>query len=327
MNRDVLTASLKEHARSLGFDLVGACPAAESPAWQRFRAWLDSGFAGQMEYLNRRAEARRHPRGVLPGARSVLVLATNYRTVEPIGPGPGQASVSRYAWGTDYHQVLRARLRRLAELHRRLVPGERARGVVDTAPLLERDCARRAGLGWIGKNTMLINRQFGSWLSLAALLTTAELVYDEPAAAEHCKGCRACLEACPTGALVAPYQLDARRCISYLSMEHAGPIDGQFHPSIGMRLFGCDTCQEACPHNRQTPCSTVPQFRPRDGMNPVDLDALVSLDAAGFAARFGDTPVARAGQERLRRNAAICGQAIRTTASAPGANPPGSAPG
>lgn len=327
MNPASLTQALKECARSLGFDLVGACPAVEPATWGQFCAWLGAGFAGQMDYLKRHAEARRHPSGILSGARSVLMLATNYRTVEPVPAGPGQGGVSRYAWGADYHDVIRARLQRLAELHRRLVPAERARGVVDTAPLLERDFARQAGLGWIGKNTMLINRQFGSWLFLAALLTTAELVYDKPSTTDHCKGCRACLEACPTGALVEPYLLDARRCISYLSMEHAGPISEAFHPSIGTRLFGCDACQEACPHNRQTACSTVPQFRPRDAMNPVDLDAIMSLDAVGFDSRFGDTPLARAGHERLLRNGAICRQFRRTTVPARGANLPGSAPG
>ena len=309
MNAAELTQALKEYARRVGFDLAGACPAVAPPGWQRFRAWLDAGFAGQMHYLERRADARRHPRGVLPGARSVLVLAANYRTVEPGAPGLGQGRVSRYAWGADYHAVLRRRLRLVGALHRRLAPGERARGVVDTAPLLEREFARMAGLGWIGKNTMLINRRFGSWLVLAALLTTAELAYDEPFATEHCRGCRACLQACPTGALVEPYRLDARRCISYLSMEHAGPIPDEFHRPMDARLFGCDACQEACPHNKQTPCSADPQFRPRDGMNPVELGPFGSLDAAGFAARFGDTPLVRAGLERIRRNAAICGEA------------------
>ncbi len=305
MNAADLTRMLKEHARSLGFDLVGACPAVEPPAWDRFRAWLDAGLAGQMDYLERHAEARRHPRGVLPGARSVLMLGANYRTVEPAAPGPGQGSVSRYAWGTDYHAVIRRRLRRLGELHRRLVPDERARGVVDTAPLLEREFARMAGLGWIGKNTMLINRQFGSWLFLAALLTTAELAYDPPVATDHCRGCRACLDACPTGAILEPYRLDARRCVSYLSIEHAGPIAEEFQQPMGRRLFGCDACQEACPHNKKTPCSTAPQFRPRDGMNPADLRAFRSLNGTEFSARFGDTLLSRAGYERLFRNAGI----------------------
>lgn len=300
-----LTIALKQHARRLGFDLAGACPAVELPGWRRFRAWLDAGFAGQMRYLERHAEARRHPRGVLSGARSVLVLAANYRTVEPVAPGPGQGSVSRYAWGADYHTVLRARLRRLGALHRRLVPHERARGVVDTAPLLEREVARMAGLGWIGKNTLLINRRFGSWLVLAALLTTAELAYDEPETADPCKGCRACVNACPTGAIVEPYQIDARRCLSYLSMEYAGPIAAEFHAPMGARLFGCDACQEACPHNRNTPCTTEPQFRPRDGMNPVDLAAIRPLDAAGFQARFSDSAIAWAGHERMVRNASM----------------------
>ncbi len=306
MNPADLTLALKEYARRLGFDLAGACPAVQPLGWQRFRAWLEAGFAGQMQYLHRHAEARRHPRHVLPGARSALVLAVNYRTVEPVPPGVGQASVSRYAWGTDYHLVLRGQLRRLVELHRQLAPDERARAVVDTAPLLEREYAQMAGLGWIGKNTMLINRQFGSWLFLAVLLTTAELSYDAPTATEHCKGCRRCLEACPTGAIVEPYRLDARRCLSYLSMEFSGALADEFRAVNGRRLFGCDACQEVCPHNRQTPCTINRHFRPRAGMNPVDLGVLAGLSAAEFDSCFGDTPLSRAGHNRLHRNATAC---------------------
>ncbi len=322
MNPNELTQLLKERARTLGFDLAGACPAVESSLWPHFRAWLDAGFAGEMQYLERHAQVRRHPHGVLPNVRSVLVLAMNYRTAEPIAPGPKQGSVSRYAWGADYHRVIRTRLRRLGELHRRLVPGERARGVVDTAPFPEREFARMAGLGWIGRNTMLINRRFGSWLFLAALLTTAELAHDEPTTTDHCKGCRACLEACPTGAIVAPYQIDACRCISYLTMEHSGPIPAEFHQPMGARIFGCDRCQEVCPHNKTTPRSEEPSFRPRNGMNPVDLTVMGNLDVAGFDLQFGDTPLARAGYARIVRNATLCRRFTDTTVPPRGANLP-----
>ncbi len=321
-----LTQALKEHALSLGFDLAGACPAVPPLTWQPFRDWLDAGFAGQMRYLARHAEARRDPQSILPDARGMLVLAANYRTVEPVAPGPGQACVSRYAWGSDYHKVIRERLRSLAQLHRRLVPNERARGVVDTAPLLEREFARLAGLGWIGKNTLLINRRFGSWLCLAAFLTTAELAYDQPWETDHCRNCRACLDACPTGALVEPYRLDARRCLSYLSMEHAGDIAAEFHQPLGARLFGCDACQEACPHNKQTPCTAEPQFRPRDGMNPVDLKGVQSLDPTEFQSRFGETSLAWAGYDKILRNAAVIDRVSRTTGPTRGPSLPPLAP-
>ncbi len=307
-----LTQALKEEAIALGFELVGACPAIEPPGWPRFREWLDAGCAGQMAYLSRHADARRHPSSILPGVRSVLVVATNYRTVEPAVPVAGEARVSRYAWGGDYHRIIRGRLHSLGQFHRRLMPDQRARGVVDTAPLLEREFARMAGLGWIGKNTMLINRQFGSWLLLGALLTTAELAYDTPYESEYCRNCRACLDACPTRALQEPYRLDARLCISYLSMEHTGAIAAEFREPFDSRLFGCDACQEVCPHNKHTPCSPVPEFQPRDDMNPIDLHGVKSLDEAAFRARFGETSLAWAGYEKLLRNAALI-EGVRRT--------------
>ena len=222
MNAASLTAALKQESLRLGFDLAGATPAAAPPDFERFRQWLSDGYAGQMHYLAERLDAYRHPNRVLDGAKSVLMLGMNYRTVEPAEAGPGQARVSRYAWGTDYHEVLRRRLHALADVHRRLVPRAQVRGVVDTAPLLERQYGQLAGLGWIGKNTTLINRIFGSWFFLAALLSTEELEYDEPGDAGGCGSCRACLDACPTGALGGPYRLDARKCISYLTIELRG---------------------------------------------------------------------------------------------------------
>jgi epoxyqueuosine reductase len=196
-------------------------------------------------------------------------------------------------------------LHKLADFHRQLAPEEQVRGVVDTAPLLEREFGRLAGLGWIGKNTLLINRQFGSWFFLAALLTTAELVCDQPCETDHCGTCRACLDACPTGALAEPYRCDARRCISYLTIEHRGPIPPEFHAAIGNRLFGCDACQSACPWNRATPSTPDPAFHPRPGMNPVDLAELRQLDEAAFRQRFSGTPLLRARREGLLRNAEV----------------------
>jgi epoxyqueuosine reductase len=246
---------------------------------------------------------------VLNGVRSVVVLAMNYRTDEPAAASgeipPGFGRVSRYAWGTDYHDVIRERLDALAAWLRHRVPSARVRGVVDTAPLLEREFAQLAGLGWIGKNTLLLNKQLGSWFFLAALLTDAELEHDEPFAADHCGTCRACLDACPTNAFLDAYVLDARRCISYLSIELRESIPHDLRSGIGNWLFGCDVCQDVCPWNHRAPQSTEPAFKPLDDANPMELAGLFDLDEAAFRARFRHTPLWRAKRRGLLRNAAI----------------------
>jgi epoxyqueuosine reductase len=312
MDAPSLTAALKEKARQLGFDLAGAAPAAPTPDIEFLENWLIAGMPGEMSFFSKRIEAYRDPNLILPGVKSILMLGVNYRTVDPIPPGPGQAAVSRYAWGADYHQVVRERLRELADFLRDLVPRCGVRGVVDTAPLLERAYARRAGLGWIGKNTLLINERFGSWIFLAALLTTEMLQYDEPGddlpEQVLCGECRLCIEACPTGALEAPYRLDARKCVSYLTVESRGSIPEELRGSCGKRLFGCDACQDACPRNRGTPASGEKSFQPRLGMNPVDLAELTALDEAGFRRRFLDTPIWRIKHAGLLRNAAAAAE-------------------
>lgn len=300
-----LTEALKQEARRLGFDLAGACSAVSPPGFERLQEWLDAGYAGQMRYLADRAEAYRHPRHVLDGVRSLLMLACVYRTDEPSEPQPGQGRVSRYAWGTDYHDLIHERLRALAEFHKRLRPEAGVRGVIDTAPLLEREFAQRAGLGWIGKNTLLLNRSLGSWFFLAALLTTETLDEDEPFAADHCGTCRACLDACPTGALVDAHRLDARKCISYLTIELREPIPRELRAPMGDWLFGCDVCQEVCPWNRRAPATDEPALRPLAESNPMELAALFSLDDAAFRSRFRGTPLWRPKRRGLLRNAAI----------------------
>jgi epoxyqueuosine reductase len=302
-----LTAALKQKAFSLGFDLAEAAPIhARETDFSRLEKWLERGHAGQMLYFADRLEAYRNPNLVLEGVKSVLMLAVNYRTVDPSESRAGQGRVSRYAWGGDYHDLIHKRLHELADFFQELAPSGRARGVVDTAPFLERAFAARAGLGWIGKNTTLINRKFGSWLFLAALLTTEELDYEEPLIQDHpCADCRACLDACPTGALLTPYTLDARRCISYLTIEHRGEVPEELKNQIGDRLFGCDACQEACPWNRRTPTTTEKTYYPREGMNPIDLAEIQHLDEETFRRRFRDTPLWRAKLEGIKRNAAI----------------------
>ena len=336
MTPQSLTAALKEESRRLGFKAAGVCPAVSPPGIGHFHRWLADGFAGEMSYLADRVDAYSHPRQVLDGARSILMLAASYRTVGPAETAAGHGRVSRYAWGTDYHDVLRRRLRGLADFHCRLTPQAGVRGVVDTAPLLEREFAQLAGLGWIGKNTLLLNRDLGSWFFLAALLTTEELAYDQPFPSEHCGTCRACLDACPTGALVDAYRLDARKCISYLTIELRGSIPAPLRERQGEWLFGCDICQEVCPWNRRGPSSeekgdsrhlcddhagmvpafgpfrqmgTVPffrpDFRPAPGMNPVELADLFLLDDEAFRQRFRHTPLWRPRRRGLLRNAAI----------------------
>ncbi len=305
MNTHSLTAGLKDEAHRLGFDLVGVCRAVTPPQLDEFRRWIDSGYAGRMDYMVDRAEAYQHPRHVLDGVSSIVMLGVNYRTAEPAPVSPGQGVLSRYAWGTDYHDLIRDRLHSLADFHRQQAPAAGVRGVVDTAPLAEREFAQLAGLGWIGKNTMLINRKLGSWLFLAALLTTEELEPDEPTETDRCGTCRACLDACPTEALIDAYQCDARRCISYLTIELRESIPAELRSPIGDRLFGCDACQEVCPWNRQTPVANEPGFQPAPELNPVDPLALFALDDEQFRKRFRHTPLWRGRRRAILRNAAI----------------------
>ena len=307
-NATELTAGLKEQAKRLGFALSGVCPAVNPPGFDRFRGWLNDGFAGEMRYLTDRAKAYEHPRHVLDGVRSVVMLAMPYRTAEPELAEAGQGKVSRYAWGQDYHDLIWRRLDELAAWMADQSSGRRVRGVVDTAPLLEREFAQLAGLGWIGKNTLLLNPELGSWFFLAALLTDVDLEYDEPFAADHCGSCTACLDACPTDAFVAPYVLDARKCISYLTIELRSQIPEPLREGIGDWLFGCDVCQDVCPwntrgHNAAYTDEAV--FQPAEGMNPIDLVPLFYLDDEAFRRRFRYTPLWRAKRRGLLRNAAI----------------------
>ncbi|MGC3969081.1 MAG: tRNA epoxyqueuosine(34) reductase QueG [Pirellulales bacterium] len=218
-DRAELTTQLKAEARRLGFALSGIAPAVTPSGLGRFHEWLASGYAGTMRYLEDRAAAYEHPRSVLEGVRSVVMLAMPYRTTEPEPTTAGFGRVSRYAWGEDYHDLIHDRLHQLADWLRATSVGAKVRGVVDTAPLLEREFAQLAGLGWIGKNTLLLNRKLGSWFFLAGLLTDVELAYDSEHETDHCGTCTACLDACPTEAFVGPYVLDARKCISYTTIE------------------------------------------------------------------------------------------------------------
>ena len=305
MDRISLTDELKSAASRLGFELLGVCPAVSPEGLSRFHEWLAAGYAGEMHYLPARGQAYAHPRYVLDGARSILMLALNYRTVEPAETQPGHGRVSRYAWGADYHDLIRRRLDELAEFLRRQSATARVRAVVDTAPLLEREFAQMAGLGWIGKNTLLLNKHSGSWFFLAALLTDLELQYDRPDPADHCGTCRRCLDACPSGAFVDAYVLDARKCISYLTIESRQPFPRELRSSVGDWIFGCDICQEVCPWNHKAPTTDEPGLQPPKGQTSLDLVELFELDASAFRARFRHTPLWRSKRRGLLRNAAI----------------------
>jgi epoxyqueuosine reductase len=300
-----IVRQIKDRARELDCDVVGVAPAAEPHGVRHLHDWLERGFAGEMRYMQRNAQAREHPRSILDGVRSVIMVAMNYRTVDPTTPGPLEGRVSRYAWGTDYHRIVRDRLEELGDCVHELIPGCRTRAVVDTAPLLERDFARLAGIGWIGKNTMLINKRLGSWLFLGALLTDAELEYDTPHAANHCGTCTRCLDACPTDAFVGPYQLDSRRCISYLTIELRGPIPPELRDGIGDWLYGCDICQEVCPWNRKAPLGAEPGFRPASSGGNLNLVELLQQSESELRSTMAASTMTRAGVSGLRRNAAI----------------------
>jgi epoxyqueuosine reductase len=305
-HRIVLSEQIKTTAIDLGFDLVGLTSAAPLAHGGRFRAWVAQGFAGDMGYMSRDVDKRVDPSRVLPEARAIIVLGINYYTApETTGDIRGRGWVSRYAWGQDYHSVLGQKLEALVACIRAIEGADvRARWYVDTGPILERELAWRAGLGWPGKNTNLINRRLGSWLFLGAILLDRELVYDEPSTA-HCGTCTRCMVACPTGALVAPGVLDARRCISYLTIELRGPIPRELRPLMGTHIFGCDICQAVCPWNRKAPVSPNLAFLPQAGFAAPELIPWLRLSEDAFRLRFRGSPMKRAKRRGLLRNVAV----------------------
>lgn len=302
-------AALEAEARAAGFVALGvAAPDAAPRAGERLRQWLAEGRHGDMAWMETTAARRAAPTAMWPPVRSVIMLGTSYAPAfDPLHwhAAPGRGVISVYALGRDYHDVIKPRLKRLARwLLAQAPPGEDARVFVDTAPLMEKPLAEAAGLGWQGKHSNLVSRTHGSWLFLAAILTTIALPPDT-AHANRCGSCRACQDACPTNAFPAPYQLDARRCISYLTIEHRGPIPEALRPGIGNRVYGCDDCLAVCPWNKFARAAREMAFAPRPGMDGPPLAELLALDDAGFRARFAGSPVKRIGRGRMVRNAAI----------------------
>ena len=306
VDAQLLTTELKQEAGRLDFALVGVCPAVSAPGYDRFQQWLTSGYAGQMDYLANRQAAYEHPRHVLDGVRSIVMLGLPYHTAAPVHPALGQGRIASYAWGEhDYHDVVHHRLKQLARWLQQRCPDAQARGVVDTAPLLEREFAQLAGLGWIGKNTLLLNREQGSYFFLAALLTDVELAPDEPFAADHCGVCTACLDACPTDAFPQAYLLDATKCVSYLTIELRAAVPMALREGVGDWLFGCDICQQVCPWNHHARAAGRDEFQPLPERNPIDLIPLFDLDDEAFRALFRRTPLWRSKRRGILRNAAI----------------------
>jgi epoxyqueuosine reductase len=311
IDKHQLAGEIKHRARRVGFDLVGIAPADPSARRDYFRDWLDTGKAGVMDYLQRRFDERVEPARYLPGARTVVCVALNYHTpLSSYAAGPpairrGEGRIARYALGEDYHELIKRRLYGLADWIRQTVPGARTRCGVDTVPVMEKELAARGGIGWMGKNTCIINEHMGSWLLLGEVLTTLDLPVDEPAI-DRCGTCRRCIDACPTQAITAPYQLDATKCISYLTIELGDePIPSDFHGQIGDWLFGCDICQEVCPFNQHAPSGSDPAMLPRLPGGRIDLHQLLSWRGEDYSKAFSGSAVKRVKLPVLKRNAGI----------------------
>jgi len=299
-----LTDAIRDAAHSVGFEFAGCTQAKPAPLAAQLRQWLAAGMHGTMRYMEDADGHRADPHAYVPWARSLVVVGLSYHTPHTLSTEPNFGAISRYAWGRDYHHEVRARLERLREQVATLAPGCRTQPFVDTSPILEKGVAEAAGLGWRGKHTNLIAKRAGSWFFLGGLATDLELAPDAPAR-DHCGTCTRCITACPTGAIVAPYVLDARLCIAYLTIELRGPIPRELRPPIGNRIFGCDDCQDVCPWNRFAHRTRVPEFEPRDGnLNPLLLD-LIGMTRREWNRRFKKTPVRRAHYEGFVRNVAV----------------------
>jgi epoxyqueuosine reductase len=299
-----LVSALREEAARLGFAACGVCSADAVPqAGARLRQWLDDGCHGEMIWMAARADERASPKGLWPAVRSVIMLGTSYApALDPLRlAGVGDAGViSVYAWNRDYHDLIKQRLKALARWLVAAAPSD-VKVFVDTAPVMEKPLAAAAGLGWQGKHSNLVSRDHGSWLFLGAIYTTLELPADAPHV-DRCGSCTRCQTACPTDAFPAPYRLDARRCLAYLTIEHAGPIPLEFRKPMANRIYGCDDCLSVCPWNRFAQASEEPAFSPRAELTAPKLADLLALDDAAFRALFSGSAIKRIGVNRFIRN-------------------------
>jgi epoxyqueuosine reductase len=306
MTADGRTA-IRERALALGFDACRFTTASPPDHAAEFQRWLDAGCHGEMGYLQRNADKRIDPARILANARTIITLAVSYNVDE--GPSEAKANltgqVARYARFSDYHGVMGERLKTLAHFVDEIGAGaSRSLWYVDTGPLLERDLAQRSGLGFVGKHASLISRKFGNWIFLAEIITTLEIESDAPEK-NHCGSCRRCIDACPTAAITAPFQLDARRCISYLTIELKGSIPEEFRAAIGTRIYGCDDCLAACPWNRFAREGALMRSHYRGELAAPDLIELLALDEAGFKKRFAGTPMLRVKRRGFLRNVCV----------------------
>ncbi|MCG2633434.1 MAG: tRNA epoxyqueuosine(34) reductase QueG [Gammaproteobacteria bacterium] len=311
MELERLSRKIERWGNALGFDQIGITDINLQRAEGRLERWLKDKFHGEMEYMARHGSKRSHPEELCPGTLRVISARLNYWPGESseklwnLLENPDQAYVSRYALGRDYHKILRRRLQQLATQIETETGSFGYRVFTDSAPVLEKPLAEKAGLGWIGKHTNLINRQAGSWFFLGEIYTDLPLPPNTQREPDHCGNCQACIDVCPTGAIVAPYRLDARRCISYLTIELKGAIPVEFRPLIGNRIFGCDDCQLVCPWNRFAQTAELPDFTPRHSLESISLVELMNWDEATFLARTTGSAIRRIGYERWQRNLAV----------------------
>ena len=301
-------AEIKAKARAIGFDACGIAPAGDHPELEFFSTWLARGYAASMAYLERSAASRADVRRVMPSARTVIVTATVYNTNHPYSTesaDPGRAQIARYAWGDDYHAVVGNRLETLLSWMREIADDAfEARAYVDTGPIQERVYAQHAGIGWIGKNSCVIHPELGSWIVLGEIICSLPLDVDQPSF-DQCGSCTLCLEACPTGALVAPGVLDSSRCISYLTIEHRGDIPETLRPELGSHIYGCDICQEVCPWNGAAPVSSDPAWQPRAAWLEPRVDEVLQRSDGELLESLRGSAMKRAKLAGLRRNVGI----------------------
>ena len=307
MNPATLKSLLHEKALTLGFDLFGVVPVSRSKTIEIYKAWLKKGYAGSMRYLERHSELKEDPRNVVPETLSLVALGFNYNTGNPSPEtqDPSKARFSRYAWGDDYHEIIQTKLKALEYYLCNELNAAHTRSFVDSGPVLEREVAHRAGLGWFGKHSNLINVEKGSWFFLAEILVDLVLKEDNPFNRVDCGTCTSCIDSCPTKAIIADRTIDARLCISYLTIENKGEIPTELRPKMDNHIFGCDICQEVCPWNRDAPISVEPGFKPRKENTNVDLTEFMKLDQAAFSRRFRKSPVKRTKRRGLLRNVAV----------------------
>lgn len=308
MRRANLTDSIKKKALELGFDLVGVSPVDSFPENQFYKEWLNKGFSGEMKYLERNPEKRQDIQNVLPGAKSVISCAMNYNTDYPYSIEKTDRTkgwISRYAWGDDYHDTITDKLRVLMSY----ISSESSEEItsklyVDTGPVLERNYGKYAGVGWVGKNTCLINQEIGSWIFLGEIITDIELEYDTPVP-DRCGTCTRCIDACPTDAIIESYILDSRLCISYLTIELKDKIPTELREGISNNIYGCDICQDVCPWNKRAPTSDKLEFEPREELFNPDLSYISSLSVEDFRKQFKGSPIKRTKRRGLLRNTVV----------------------